>query len=186
MSNVQCKCTCVKADVCVRVCRVWVWGSCQGDVCGYEILAAWETGHSGGGQHRDGQNDPQPSHRWHCQHVLTYPNKSDTNIKNKSIAVILLDELLHSHHWSSNIELSVHSITTSTLSDAFLCRLPRCNDNGAVCVLRYPREACCELGPWAHENHSKGWGVLQEDHTTHGRSDSVSVWALGLSDDRGR
>lgn len=48
-------------------------------------------------------------------------------------------------------------------------RLPRLPDNGPVCVLRYPGETTCDLGPRAHEGHPSGGGVLQEDHTTHGR-----------------
>lgn len=45
------------------VSRIWVRGSRQGDVCGYEVLATGEAEQSSGGQHRNRQNDPQPSHR---------------------------------------------------------------------------------------------------------------------------
>lgn len=66
-----------KKSVCwdVSVSRIWVWGGCQSHVCGYEILATWETEQSGGGQHRDWQDDSQPPHRWQCWHILTHPKK---------------------------------------------------------------------------------------------------------------
>lgn len=41
------KCVCVG----LFVSRIWIWGSCQGDVCGYEILATRETAQLSGGQH---------------------------------------------------------------------------------------------------------------------------------------
>ena len=49
-------------------------------------------------------------------------------------------------------------------------RFPGLNDYGPVCVFRRPGATPRYLGTGAHEDHTKGLWVLQENHTTHGRS----------------
>lgn len=65
------------------------------------------------------------------------------------------------------LSISNYSVVTCGVTPGF--RLPRLPDNGTVCIVRYPGETTCDLGPRAHEGHPSGGGILQEDHTTHGR-----------------